>query len=217
MGVGRMRVALAGSRSFGAAVLGELLALGHDVPIVFAHDDGGTDRLWNAALYQHGIDVISHVTENAVRAHDVDLILGAHTHDFIGRRSRNASRLGALIGHPSLLPRHRGRSSVEWTIRMHDPIAGFTWFWADNGVDTGPIAAQDWCHVDRAWSHQDLWREELFPMGVRMLGPLLKEIESGGMPYVPQDSRFATVEPAIERTLLHRPELPELPPGPSAR
>lgn len=213
-----MRIALAGSRSFGAAVYDELRVLGHEVPVVFAHDDDGTDRLWQKAHYgTHDPDLRPLVTEDAVRRHDVDLIIGAHTHDFIGRRSRAASRLGALIGHPSLLPRHRGRSSVEWTIRMHDPIAGFTWFWADNGVDTGPIAAQDWCHVDRRWSHQDLWREELFPMGVRMLGPLLKDIESGGMPFTPQDERFATVEPAIERTLLHRPELPELMPGPSAR
>lgn len=211
-----MRIALAGSRSFGAAALERVLELGHDVPVVFAHPDD-TDRLWQAATYQHGIRVIHQVNEIDVRVADVDLILGAHTHDFIGQRSRQAARLGALIGHPSLLPRHRGRSSVEWTVRFRDPIAGFTWFWADKGVDTGPVAIQDWCHVDPEWTHSDLWREELFPMGIRLLEPLLKEIESGGMPYAPQDRRFATFEPAMEVPNLHRPELPELPVGPIGR
>lgn len=211
-----MKIGIAGSRSFGSAVANEVIMLGHDVPVVFAHADED-DRLWQFARWQHDCEIYENVNEAAIRKHDLDLLIGAHTHDYIGQRSRKATRLGALIGHPSLLPRHRGRSSVEWTVRFRDPIAGFTWFWADKGVDTGPIAIQDWCHVDPEWSHSDLWREELFPMGIRLLEPVLKELESGGMPYTPQDNRFATFEPAMEVPSLHRPELPELLPGPSAR
>lgn len=203
-----MRVIVAGTRSFGRAVF-DAVAQKHEVVGVVAPVD---DKLHWAVL---GRDIpwAPHVEERWVRGMDADLILAVHTTDFIGRRSRGATRLGALVGHPSLLPRHRGRSSVEWTIRMHDAIAGYTTFWADNGVDTGPIARQDWCHVDPSWSASDLWREALFPMGVRVCLDTLADLDAGLMPWLPQDERYATVEPAIERTLLHRPELPELPAG----
>lgn len=205
-----LRIALAGSRSFAAAGLERVLELGHDVPVVFAHDG---DKLFNRALYDFDLPVERTVNEAAVRSADVDLILGMHTHDFIGRKSRGATRYGALVGHPSLLPRHRGRSSVEWTVRMRDAITGFTYFWADNGVDTGPIAAQEWCHVDPAWNASDLWREALFPLGIAMLEPMLKQLESEGQygMWRPQDSRFATFEPSMEPTPLYRPELIPLP------
>lgn len=208
-----MRIAFAGSRSFGVECLKATVAAGHHVPIVFTHHE---DKLYNVARYDLGIPVAEKVNPVDVAAAKVDLILGIHTYDFLGRKSRAASRLGALIGHPSLLPRHRGRSSVDWTVRMRDPIAGFTFFWADDGVDTGAIAAQDWCHVDPKWTASDLWAEELFPMGLRMLPEVLARVEVHGhssQTWRPQDERFATVEPAIELTRLYRPELIALPSG----
>lgn len=207
-----MRVILTGTRSFAKAILDEV-APKHDVVAVASPADD--PLVW--AAQAHGIEWREHVRAEWVRELDADLILGVHTTDFIGRKSRAATRLGALVGHPSLLPRHRGRSSVDWTVRMNDPIAGFTYFWADDGVDTGPIAAQDWCHVDPKWTASDLWREALFPMGVEMIAPLLDSIESFGQARLwrPQDERFATVEPAIEPTRLYRPELIALPAGKS--
>src|SRR4051794_2981601 len=47
----------------------------------------------------------------------VDIGITAHSFDYIGKRTRYKPRLGWIGYHPSLLPRHRGRSSVEWAIR----------------------------------------------------------------------------------------------------
>lgn len=207
-----MRVILTGTRSFGVAVL-EAIEHKHDVAAIIAPVD---DRLYWAAQTRPSVAWAPHVEEGFVRRQHADMILAVHCTDFIGARSRRATKLGALVGHPSLLPRHRGRSSVDWTIRMRDPITGFTTFWADNGVDTGPIARQDWCHVDPKWTASELWSEALFPLGVKVVQDTLADLDAGLFPYHPQDERFATVEPAIERTLLHRPELPELPAGRSA-
>lgn len=209
-----MRIAFAGSKSFGAECLKWVVESGHDVGVVFTHFD---DKLANVARYDYDLQVLPKVDYHALEGEGYDLIVAAHCYDFIGRKSRAATKYGALVGHPSLLPRHRGRSSVDWTVRMHDPIAGFTWFWADDGVDTGPVAIQDWCHVDRSWTASDLWQHELFPMGVRLLLevlPSIAQIERYGFtPKVwrPQDPRFATVEPAIESDRLYRPELIALP------
>lgn len=202
-----MRVIVAGTRSFGAAALKATIGAGHEVLFVVSLPG---DRLANEAIYDHRLPFRTRLDHQEIYDARADLIIGAHTHVYIGAKSRAAARRGALIGHPSLLPRHRGRDSVEWTIRMHDPITGFSWFFADRGVDTGPIAAQDWCFVDPTWDASDLWRERLFPLGIGMLPGVLGEIERGAERRVPQDRRFATTEPSLDPTYLHRAELLEL-------
>jgi methionyl-tRNA formyltransferase len=201
-----MRVLVAGTRSFGIACTDALMRTpGVTVRgVVAPHDD--TLASWAA---HKGLLRASAVTEAVVRDADVDLIVGAHCHDYIGKRSRHAARLGALIGHPSLLPRHRGRDAVEWTIRMRDPIAGFTWFLADSGIDTGQIVTQDFCHVRPGWTASDLWREELFPRGVDLLTRTVPDLEFRQL--TRQDPLVATWEPALDGVPnLHRTELPEL-------
>lgn len=204
-----IRVLLAGQRSFGRAVYQMLLDTpGVEVTGVISPADS-SDRLTNYALSQ-GEDWFEKITPQAVNFRDVDLIVAAHSHDYIGRKSRAASRLGAIGYHPSLLPRHRGRDAVEWTVRMRDPIAGGTVYWFNDGVDTGPIAAQDWCHVDPRWSASDLWRERLFPMGLELTQRVVQQVERGELWMTPQDETFATWEPALGVPPLYRPELPEL-------
>lgn len=205
-----MRLILAGQKSFGVAALERVLADGHDVAYVSTEPD---DKLWYAASWANvptrpGLDYAD------VADADVDLIVCAHSHSFVGRKSRAATRLGALVGHPSLLPRHRGKSAVEWTVRMRDPVTGFTWFWADNGVDTGPVCRQDWIHVNPRWDHHDLWNE-LFPLGLAGLGEALRCLDGGLLVSIPQDEAVATREPAIEPARLYRPELPAIGPGPA--
>ena len=52
-------------------------------------------------------------------------------------------RQGALGMHPTLLPRGRGRASIPWAILKQLPETGVTLFQLDEGVDTGPIIAQE--------------------------------------------------------------------------
>jgi methionyl-tRNA formyltransferase len=107
------------------------------------------------------------------------------------------TRYGALGYHPSLLPRHRGRDSVRWTIHTGDRIAGGTVYWLDDGADTGPIAAQDWCHVLPGDDAHTLWRRDLAPMGLRLLGRVLSELDAGVVTAVPQVAAAATWGPAF--------------------
>ena len=111
--------------------------------------------------------------------------------------------LGVLAYHPSLLPRHRGTDAVRWTIAMRDPVAGGTVYWMDEGADTGPIEAQDWCYVLPGEDAAALWRRELAPMGVRLLVHAVSRLAGGERPRaVPQDERAATWEPAFTRQRL---------------
>lgn len=205
-----MRVIVAGTRSFGAAVVGELDSLCDVVAVV---NPSPTDKTWHAAR-DLDLPVELSLTEGVVRAYGADLIVSAHSHQFIGQKSRHAATLGAIGYHPSLLPRHRGRDAVRWTVAFGDPIAGGSVYWLSDNVDAGDLAAQDWCWVKPGWSHHDLWRKELFPMGVALLAQTVEDLIRGQVTMVPQDESVATWEPSWEREPLHRPELLELGPMP---
>ncbi|MDR2885617.1 MAG: formyl transferase, partial [Rikenellaceae bacterium] len=49
---------------------------------------------------------------------------------------------GTLVFHPSPLPYGRGASAIKWAYRRSEPVTAATWFWADNGIDTGDICEQ---------------------------------------------------------------------------
>jgi methionyl-tRNA formyltransferase len=191
-----MRVVIAGQGWMGAEVLRLCLARGDDVAAVMP--PSSSDRLANMAR-DAGIRVV--LCERRLSIADLpcrlDLILAAHAHVYIDSSARMATRFGAIGYHPSLLPRHRGRDAVRWTIHMRDPIAGGTVYWLDDGADTGPIASQDWCHVLLTDNATTLWRRELGPMGVRLFAQVLADIDRGVMSATPQIESAATWEPSF--------------------
>ena len=111
--------------------------------------------------------------------------------------ARGKARLGALGYHPSLLPRHRGRDAIRWALHMGDVVTGGTVYWLDDGADTGPIAAQDWCWVEPGDTPESLWRRVLGPMGLRLFDQVLAALDTGAVPSASQDTRMATWEPSF--------------------
>lgn len=202
-----MKIALAGQKSFGAAALEALRAAGHDVVQAFAPLGDKLD--WTAR--RHNVPVSDRLTADALEP-GLDLIVCAHAHVYVSDKARDRTLLGGIGYHPSLLPRHRGRDSVKWTVHMGDPIAGGSVYWLSNRVDGGPIAAADWCHVRPGTSASDLWRDSLFPMGIRLLTRVLADLDRGVLVRVDQDEASATWEPSWDRPPLNRPDLIQLPP-----
>lgn len=144
----------------------------------------------------------------------VDLGITAHSFDYIGRRTRYKARLGWIGYHPSLLPLHRGRSSVQWAIKMREHITGGTVFWLNSGIDRGDIAYQDFTFIEPKYMLMDvnkaakeLWREELQPMGVMLLERALCDISNGVIKKVPQNPKLSTFEPSMEVKDIYKPDL----------
>lgn len=190
-----MRVVIIGQKWLAESVLSLCLEAGHVVVKVIAP---AGDKIYSHA--QRGHIAVAQVAQCVEESHipeNVDLIIAAHAHVFISQQARAKARLGAIGYHPSLLPRHRGRDAVRWTIHMGDKIAGGSVYWMDDGADTGDIAAQDWCHVLPDDTANTLWRRELGPMGVRLLGRVIADAASGITRRLPQDDRVATFEPAF--------------------
>ena len=88
---------------------------------------------------------------------------------FIPMEVINAAENGSIIYHPSILPKHRGASAINWTLMEGDHKAGFTIFWADDGLDTGPILLQKSCDVDINDTVDSLYNRFLFPEGIRAM------------------------------------------------
>lgn len=212
----RFKVFISGQKKFGEEVLRLCAQMGFEVVGVCCPvDDKYIGRLAR-------INEIPIIPAGALHADTmpagVDLGITAHSFDYIGRKTRYKTRLGWIGYHPSLLPRHRGRSSIEWAIRMGDVITGGTVYWLNAGIDRGDIAYQDWCWVDNrlrqiepARAASQLWRDELMPMGVRLMKTALLDISAGIIRKAPQDSRFSTFEPSTDVKDVYRPDLLMLP------
>jgi methionyl-tRNA formyltransferase len=198
-----MKVALVGSRYFGATVFRALVDDGVTILQVVA--PAGDDRLATAA---QTAGVAVHVLENprivpgTAIPDGTDLIIAAHTHARVSDEALARSRLRGVGYHPSLLPRHRGIAAVEWTILSGDAIAGGSIYHLADGWDRGAIAAQDWCFVAKGETARELWERALAPLGLDLLKRVVRHAaEHGALAAHPQDERFATKAPMIRPTI----------------
>jgi methionyl-tRNA formyltransferase len=199
-----MKVALVGSRFFGASVLEAL----RQVPgvefscvVTIAADDRLALAAQKAGIPVHILTNPKMVPGDAI-ASGTDVIIAAHTHARISDEALAKSRLGGVGYHPSLLPRHRGIAAVEWTILSGDAIAGGSVYHLADGWDKGGIAAQDWCFVAKNDDARSLWERALAPMGLKLLCDVVASArDTGKLHDLKQDESFATKAPMIRRSL----------------
>jgi methionyl-tRNA formyltransferase len=99
-----------------------------------------------------------------------DLQVMAFVTLFVPEDFLNIPTKGSIQYHPSLLPKYRGPSAINWPIIQGDTETGLSIFWPDNGLDTGECFSKD--------AHQPtdtlgtVYFDRLFPMGVdAMLKP----------------------------------------------
>lgn len=204
-------VYLAGSGSFGHHALETVQAAGHTVVGVCSPPEGrhgGRDAL-AAAAARHSLPWVDVAVLRPDVVPEVDLILTAHSHAFIGARTRARARY-ALGYHPSLLPLHRGRDAVKWQARLGERVVGGTIYHLTNRVDGGPIAYQRHLIVPPHLDASTLWSRHLFDLGLSLIQDALHGVATDTVPTRPQDDRLATWEPSFTTEPLHRPELLEL-------
>lgn len=203
-----LNVFLCGRKYFGHLTLKMLAERGVNITGVCTKEDDRT------AVTARNLRIKHFVPSGQLRAESLpdgtDLIISAHSYDFIGQKTLQKARLGGIGYHPSLLPLHRGRDAIRWTIRMGDRVTGGTVYWLSKICDGGDIAAQDYVILPRHITEEELWRGVLQPMGLRLFERTLDDLERGRIVRVPQDSALATWEPSLDAPPVYRPELPQL-------
>lgn len=191
-----------GQAAFGEAVLKRLLDDGVEVVGVSAPPPAGerADPLW-AAAEGAGLPVIPTAAlkdaqgQDAWAALNADLCVMAFVTEIIPTEVLAAPRLGSIQYHPSLLPKYRGSSAMNWPIIFGATETGLSIFWPDDGIDTGPILLQKTCAIGPDETMGGLYFNNLFPMGVDALSESVKLVAEGKAPRIEQDHSDSTYEP----------------------
>ena len=197
-----MRILIHGQQAFGKAVLERLVAGPDEVVGVFCPPDvegQPPDPLKQAAL-ERGLPVHQPETWRTdealelLRSFQSDLCVMAYVVLLVPQQVLDAPRLGTIQYHPSLLPLHRGPSSINWA-RIHgDDKTGLTIFWPDEGLDEGPILLQKEVEIAPDDTVGSLYFGKLFPMGVDAVVEAVELVRAGTAPRIEQDQALATYE-----------------------
>ncbi len=200
-----MRIALIGQAAFGERVFGALRDAGEEIvavssvagtperpdPLWAAAEAGGVPRFPTGQLKKP--DVLAEYA-----ATKPDLCVMAFVTHILPERVVELPPLGTIQCHPSLLPRHRGRSAMHWAIRQGETKTGVTIFWVDAGIDTGPILLQKEVDLGPDDTVGSLYFDRLFPLGVEALVESVRRVRERRAPRIAQDESQATYEPPAD-------------------
>jgi methionyl-tRNA formyltransferase len=196
-----MRIICIGQAAFGEKVLQKLTEKGEEVVAVYTPQDvaGKRNPLKELAI-QIGIPVFQPRSMRAPEVYEEytrlkpDLNVMAFVTSILPDSILNYPRMGTIQYHPSLLPKHRGGSAINWAIINGETKTGITIFWPDRGIDTGPILLQKEVEISPDDTVGSLYFEKLFPLGIEALVEAIELIKKGTAPRIPQDESQATYE-----------------------
>jgi methionyl-tRNA formyltransferase len=200
-----MRIVVHGQQAFGKAVLEALLERGDDVVAVYAAPEGARPDPLAEAAQAAGLPLVRPASfrdpgvVESFRALAPDLQVMAFVTLIVPPEFLSAPALGTIQYHPSLLPRHRGRSAINWPLIMGETETGLTVFWPDGGIDTGDVLLQRTTPISETDTLGSVYFERLFPMGVEALLEAVDLVAAGTAPRIPQDEALATYEAPCER------------------
>ncbi len=200
-----MRIVVHGQQAFGKAVLEALLERGDDVAAVYAAPEGARpDPLAEAALAA-GLPLVRPASFrdpaaiDTFRAFEPDLQVMAFVTLIVPQEILSVPTHGTIQYHPSLLPKHRGRSAINWPVIKGETETGLTVFWPDGGIDTGDVLLQRTTPISTTDTLGSVYFDRLFPMGVAALLEAVDLVAAGTAPRIPQDEALATYEAPCER------------------
>ena len=197
-----MRIIVNGQQAFGRAVLERLLERDEDVVGVFTAPDadGAPPDPLKACAEEHGLPVFQPKSFrrervwNQIRDLKPDLGVMAYVTLFVPEEALNIPTLGTIQYHPSLLPMHKGPSSINWPIIFGETRTGLSIFWPDNGLDTGPILLQKEVDVGPDDTLGSVYFNRLFPLGVDAMLESVDLVRDGKAPKIEQDPDAGTYE-----------------------
>ena len=197
-----MKVAITGQQDFGKAVLEAFLARGDEVAGVFCAPEkaGGRPDALKVAAESKGVRVFQFASLRSAEAQDAlkslsaDLGIMAFVLQFAPQEFVQIPRHGTIQYHPSLLPKYRGPSSINWPIARGDTETGLTIFRPTDGLDEGPVILQKRTRIGPDDTLGTVYFDRLFPMGVQAMLEAADAVVAGKHREVIQDESQATYE-----------------------
>jgi methionyl-tRNA formyltransferase len=172
-----MRVALIGQQAFGRAVLEAFIGKGHEVAAVFVPPEAPDTRPdpLKAAALERSLPVHSFKSYGSqealgtIRALAADLGIMAYVTQIMPQSFCTVPKHGTIQFHPSLLPLHRGPSSINWAIIQGRTTTGLSIFRPSEGIDEGPLILQKAVPIGPDDTLGTVYFDRIFPLGVAAL------------------------------------------------
>lgn len=198
-----MRLIVMGQQAFGKSALEAILEKGEDevVAVYCAPDKEGkpVDPIKTFAE-EKGLPVIQPANFKdqevlaEMRAFNSDLCVMAYVIIFVPEAARDIPTHGSICFHPSVLPKHRGPSSINWPIIGGATKSGLTFFWPDDGLDEGEILLQKHIDISPDDTLGSVYFEKIFPLGIEATLEAIALVKAGNPPRIVQDDTQATYE-----------------------
>jgi methionyl-tRNA formyltransferase len=197
-----VRIAILGQQEFGKAVLEAMMARGDTIAGVFCapeKPEQKADALRTAAeerriaVYQLPSLKTAEALE-VLNGLEVDLGVMAYVLQFVPQSFVHAPKFGMIQYHPSLLPRYRGPSSINWPIIRGEDRTGLTIFRPRDGLDEGPIILQKETPIGPDDTLGSVYFDRLFPLGVAALQEAADLVVAGRAQERVQDESQATYQ-----------------------
>lgn len=170
---------------------------------VVTRNAGTSEDPWQTAVYDlaetAGLTVVPESAamdgqlEALLRRDGADLLFVHACHHRLAPEVFEAPRFGTVNLHPSLLPRHRGPDPTAWVLAAGDGETGLTAHYMDEGLDTGPIIAQQKIPVEPGDTRESVI-ERLKSVVSPLVGQTLSNILDPGFRPLPQNTKLATYE-----------------------
>ena len=197
-----MKVAIVGQQDFGKAVLEAFLARGDQVAGVFCAPEkpGARPDALKTAAQEKGVKLFqfaslkSEDAKKALQSLEVDIGIMAFVLQFAPQDFVRIPKHGTIQYHPSLLPKYRGPSSINWPISRGDPKTGLTIFRPTDGLDEGPVILQKETAIGPDDTLGTVYFDRLFPMGVQAMLEAADLVVAGKHRERVQDESQATYE-----------------------
>lgn len=204
-GMDRLNVILMGAGALACPLLEGLLAAGRDeVAAVVTQPDRAGGRglhcqpcaVKTLALARH-LPVLAPEDASAedfvaqLAALRPDVIVVASYGQFLKRNLLAVPRLGTINVHPSLLPKYRGASPIQWALANGDAETGVSVLYVTPRMDAGDILAQEKFPIGPDDTFCTL-EPRLAARGAELLVRVLDQFRAGKTQGAPQDEAQVT-------------------------
>ena len=197
-----MKIAIVGQQDFGKAVLEAFLARGDEVAGVFCapEKEGARPDALKVAAQEKGLKLFqfkslkSPEAAAAMKGLDADIGIMAFVLQFAPQEFVNIPKHGTIQFHPSLLPKYRGPSSINWPLIRGEKQTGLTIFRPTDGLDEGAVILQKSTDVTADDTLGTVYFDRLFPLGVAAMLEAADLVVAGKHRETVQDESLASYE-----------------------
>ena len=198
-----MRIALIGSADFGKAVLEAFLDRGDEVVAVFCPPDNpksSKPEVLKEAAIARGLTPLQFASLKGPEAaqamidSNADICVMAYVLQFVPQELCKIPKHGTIQYHPSLLPKYRGPSAINWAIALGEEKTGLTIFRPSDGLDEGEVILQKEVVIGPNDTLGKVYFDHLFPIGVKALLEAADLVVAGKYQEIVQDESLANYE-----------------------